>query len=743
MTAVALRAPRAAVAVHPLTRAAVKAAVRQGLDSLRADPPQRYSDWATDHFELTGESSHQKGAWEVWPFQVGWMDAFSNDDIEHVDVQKSKRVGYTKTVVGFMAYNIAHRRRKQAVWQPTDDDRDSFVKSEIEPAFAAIPAIAKAKKAGKGAEDTIKLKTYRDSVAHFLGGKAARSYRRITVAVAILDEWSGFDQQVEKSSDPGTLARGRLEGAPHPKFIGGSTPRVKGLCHVERSRLNAQADMRYNIRCPHCKEEHALMWGGKDVTYGFKWDKGRPETVRHVCPHCACEIRQADYLANWVGAWVCIKTGIRYGADQVWRNAAGHPIRPPKHVAFQIWAAYSPQRTWADIVDERLKAQAAYRAGDHGPLQGWTNETAGETWEVMGERVEEHALQARAEPFPLGVVPVGGVHLTAGIDLQGNRWEIGIWAWGRGLESWPVDHCIIEGNPARDEDWAPVELYLQRRFKQAWHGGTLGISSISVDSGHHTHAVYNWARKMLGRMKVHVIKGSSEEGKPIKGTASSQEIKWDGKRWPNGVKVWLIGTDTAKDLLHGQLQIAVPGPGYVHFSQQLPREWYEQLTAEQRIPVRTPTGESYRWVKRRPRNEVLDTRNYAVHAAFMDGLERYTPRDWDRLEAAVQPPRDLFSAPEVAVAAQVAAAGPGAAGSGADDHGAAQSQDLPPDEQAPADVPAPAPAQAEPAHKGPVKSLAAPAPDEPEAPAAPATPKPEPQQQPPQAARSYVPRRWR
>lgn len=634
----------------PEARRAVLAAVRLGLDSLRADPPQRLGDWAADHFRLAGESSHQKGAWQSWPFQIGWMDAFSNDDIEHVDVQKSKRVGYTKTVAAFVAYNIAHRRRKQAVWQPTDDDRDSFVKSEIDPVLDGVAAVRAARRASKAGthKDTINFKAFRDSVAHFLGGKAARAYRRITVAVAMLDEWSGFDQQVEKSSDPGTLAKGRLEGAPYPKFVGGSTPRIKGLCHVERSRLNADADMRYHIRCPHCGDEHPLLWGGKDSPHGIKWTRGQPDTVRHVCPHCGGEIQQGDYLRAWLGDWVCIKTGIRYGQDRTWRDAAGAEIRPPRHVAFQIWAGYSPQRTWADIVREFEQAVAALEQGNVGPMQGFVNETLGETWEIVGDRTEEHALQARAEPYALATVPIGALVLTAGVDVQGSRWEIGVWGWARGLESWPIAHHVIEGNPADERDWEAVATYLQRRYPQAWHGGSLGIDAISIDSGHHTQAVYNWVRSMRGKLNVVAIKGASEPGKPIVCPASGQEVNWRGQKWPNGVQLYPVGTDTAKDLLHGQLQTTEPGPGYVHFSHQLPREWYEQLTAEQRILVRTPTGEQHRWVKRRPRNEVLDCRNYALHAAYRLQLHKHTDQRWTRLEAAIQPPRDLFAPPPVA-----------------------------------------------------------------------------------------------
>lgn len=644
------------VALPREARKAIRQAVRRGMEPLQADPPQNLSEWAEDHFQLAGESSHQKGAWESWPFQIGIMDAFSSDAIEQVDVQKSKRVGYTKMVTAYVAYNIAHRRRKQALWQPTDDDRDSYVKSEIEPILDLVPAVRAMRSSGKGTEDTIKLKTFRGSVLHLLGGKAARAYRRITVAVSILDELDGFDQQVEKSSDPMTLARGRLEGAPYPKLVAGTTPRIKGLSHIERSRLQADADMRYHIACPHCGVDHPLMWGGKKAAHGFKWEEGDPASVRHVCPHCHGAISQGDYLRGWVGTWVCERTGLRYGVDRVWRSEDGAPCRPPRHVAFRIWAAYSPQRSWESIVREALAAKQALELGDTGPMQGWVNETLGETWELQGDKVDEHALQARAEPYPLGQVPVGALVLTAGLDVQGNRVEIGTWGWGPGLESWAVAHDIVEMNPQADDDWDQVETMLRRRFPQAWHGGSLGIESISIDANYQTQAVLNFVRRMQATgMRIYAVRGEGEPTKPIKCAGSPQDVTWRGKKHPKSVKLWGVGTKAAKDLLHGQLEIAQPGPGYVHTSQQLDREWYEQLTAEHRILVRTPTGEVQRWVKRRPRNEVLDTRNYALHAAVMLGLQSWTEAKWSQVRQAVQPPRDLFSidvpAPQMPAAA--------------------------------------------------------------------------------------------
>ncbi|WGT64988.1 phage terminase large subunit family protein [Variovorax paradoxus] len=631
---------------------AVGKAVGLGLSSLRAEVFQTLSEWAADNFKLAGESSHQKGGWLAWSFQVGILDFMSDDRIEELDVKKSKRVGYTKMVTAFVAYNIAHRRRKQALWQPTDDDRDSYVKSEIDPILDArdgVPAVQAARRKGGGSDDTIKMKKFRDSVLHLLGGKAKRAYRRITVAISILDEWSAFDQTIEKSGDPGGLAKGRLEGAPYPKFVGGSTPGVKGLCHVERAALNAEGFVRFYIDCKHCGLEHPLKWGGKEMLHGFKWDRGNPASVRHVCPHCRKSIRQSDFLHGGLpmqGTWVCEKTGKRFGPDRIWRDSAGMPTRPPKTLGLHIWAAYSPQRTWESIVKEFEEALDAMARGDAGPMQLFVNETLGETWEVVGERTDEHALQSRAEAYPLKTVPAGGLVLTAGVDVQRDRWEIDVWAWGRGLESWHVEHHVIQGNPASEDDWEPVAAYLSSRYVQAWHGGSMGLSAISIDSSDQTQAVYNWVRKMQHLLpKLRAVKGRGEENVPVLGPSSPQEVRWNGKKIPNGIKLWNVGVDSAKDLLLGQLAIEKPGPGYVHFSQELPKEWFEQLTAEQRILVKVHGKEVYRWVKRRPRNEVLDNRNYALHAAFGLGLHNHTDKRWNDLEAAVQPARDLFSSP--------------------------------------------------------------------------------------------------
>ncbi len=627
------------------TLRAVLAAVTSGMGPMLAVKPMALSEWAEQHFFLSAEASHTQGRWVAYPFQRGWMDAFSNDDIEEVTVRKAKRVGYTKTLLAFIAYNAAHRRRKQALWQPTDDDRDSFVKSEIDPMMRDVKALAPVLLTGK--EDTMKLKSFLGSVLHILGGKAARAYRRITVAVSMLDEADGFDQKIEKSSDPITLARGRLEGAPFPKLVAGSTPRTKGLSHIEYREDHADARMVYHITCPHCSAEHPLLWGGSKVVHGFKWDGSDIATVRHVCPHCHGTITQADYLRIWdVDAmWVSSCGRFRYNHHaRRWTNEHGDAITAPRHVAFHVWTAYSPQRSWSDIVREFLEASTKSKTGETGPLEGFVNETLGELWEESVDKADQHALAVRAESYRRFTVPLGGLVLVAGVDVQDNRFEVVVWAIGRGEEMWCVDYSVITANPADEREWDKLDAYRQTIFSH--HSGqSIKIEAMAVDTGgHFTHQAYNYCRTRE-RQRVFAVRGDPKPSKMVKGKATIQDVNWRGQILKRGVRLWYVGTDTAKDLIYGRLCVTQPGAGYVHFTKDLPPEFYGQLTAESRIPQRTARGVEYKWVNtKRARNEALDCTVYAIFCTHQLGLHTYTAAMWKKLEDAVQPATaDLFA----------------------------------------------------------------------------------------------------
>jgi len=625
--------------------AEIQKSIRMGLKSLEAPPPLRLSEWAAEHFYLSSESSYVQGKWEAYPFQIAILDAISNDDIEELVFKKSARVGYTKMIVAAMGYFAHHKRRNQAIWQPTDDDAKEFVKVELDTMLRDVPALQDVmpRSSGRDSGNTLSSKRFLGSMLFIRGGKAAKNYRRLSVDVAILDELDGFDIDIEKEGSPDKLAKKRTEGATFPKQIMGSTPKLKGFSRIEAREQQCDLRFLYHVPCPSCTELHSIQWGGKDKSYGFKWINADPETVGHACPHCGVIYDQADYLSIWKnGRWIA-EDGTWIDASGHFRSGIGDVVAAPRAIAFHIWTAYSPQTTWVQIAREFLAATEKARAGDASELKTFVNTTLGETWEEEVEKTDVDALISRAEKYTLRKVPMGGLVLVAGVDVQSNRFEVVVWAIGRGEEMWVVDYHIIDANPADERDWEEkLDPYLLMRFRHS-AGQSLAIEAVGIDTGgHFTHQCYNFCRART-RRRIYAVKGENHPGRPVKGRSSLQDVNYRGSILKRGVRLWMVGTDTAKDLIHGRLQVTAVGPGYMHFSASLPAEFYAQLTAEVRVLQKTSSGEQYRWVKRQTRNEVLDCTVYAMFAAHTLDLHRYTDRMWTKLEAAVCPPvTDMF-----------------------------------------------------------------------------------------------------
>ena len=250
----------------------LRKAMERGLASLRAPPPMTLDQWAERHFYLSAESSQGEQKWESYPFQRGILCMMGDDHIEEVDLRKSARVGYSKMLMASVGYDATHKRRSQCLWQPTDDDSDEFCKAEIEPMLRDVQALRDEFPDfnRKNKFNTLNFKKFRHAALYLKGGKSAGNFRRMTLQSAKLDEFDGFDQKIEGSADPFTLAFKRLEGATFPKLIAGTTPRRKGTSHIEKREIVADVRMSFRVPCKHCGVEHPLLWGGKHGAYGFK-----------------------------------------------------------------------------------------------------------------------------------------------------------------------------------------------------------------------------------------------------------------------------------------------------------------------------------------------------------------------------------------------------------------------------------------------------------------------------------------
>jgi phage terminase large subunit GpA-like protein len=144
---------------------------------------------------------------------------------------------------------------------------------------------------------------------------------------------------------------------------------------------------------------------------------------------------------------------------------------------------------WAQIVREFQSAIKKAKRGDTSELKTFVNTTLGETWEEEVEKADHEQLKQRAEPYALRTLPMGVLAVTAGIDVQDDRFEITAWGWGEGEESWTVDHVVLQANPASEASWDQLDAYLKTTYQHAG-GQVLGIEAAAIDTGgHFTHQV--------------------------------------------------------------------------------------------------------------------------------------------------------------------------------------------------------------------------------------------------------------
>lgn len=638
----------------------VERRLQRGMAAWGAPEPMTLDAWAREHFYLSAESSYVEQAWTPWPFQRAIMSCISNDDIAEVDLKKSARVGYTKIILAAVGYFAEHKRRNQGLWQPTDEDRDEFVKSELDPMLRDVACMRTVLPSflSRHKDNTLQQKKFIGSMLHLKGAKAAKNFRRISIDVGYLDEADACDRDVEKEGDPPGLILKRLEGATFPKFVVGTTPKLRGFSIIDDRCAIADARFTYQIACPHCGGRHALTWGGKDQDHGFKWTDNDPATARHLCPHCAALITQAEYLAAAdTGVWISEDGALWLHHDGRFTDRAGSPVTAPRHVAFHVWTAYSPVVSWPSIVRDFLAAQAEFDSGKPEKLKTWTNTTKGESWEGEIERTDADELRNRAEPFKLRQVPRDCLLLLCGADTQDNRVEFHVWGYGIGGETWTIDHHVIFGNPTTTALWDECEAWLRSAQYPHACGQTLGIHATAIDSGgHHADAVYAFAHR-LKALRVHAIKGASGRERSIENGNTKVAFRWNGRTERLGPTLWHVGTNLAKDRLKARLDITAPGPGYVHLSDELSDEWFKQLAGEVRATRQYRGGTESRWTPVRKRNEAIDCAAYAIW--LEERLDLWHPKRakfWQELHQRLNPPLDLFTAPPPAAPQETAAA---------------------------------------------------------------------------------------
>jgi phage terminase large subunit GpA-like protein len=624
-------------------------------EAIRPRPPARFRDWLPKNIVLVdGPKKGELWALEDAPYLGDIADCLS---VEHscnlVTVRKSQQTGVSILALAWALY-IADTAPDNTIYGlPSIDFLQDMNSQKLQPLIEAwqtetgkkiiFPAVSRS-----GAGSTIYEKRFAGGSLMLANANVATDLSGKTTRYGVKDEVSKWQTHVN-GDDPETLFFGRFTAFRRTKsfkIFELSTPEIDtgdelgdapGHCRIDRSFK--RSDQRFwNIQCPEC---HAWQ---KQFYENFILERDHPHRSRYQCENCNHEISETERVIG-------VRNG-RYIA-----TAAG----PDRHPGFHVDAFDSLMMSYEAIAEDVLNHAKQGGLGEKGVY----NLVLGLPAKVKGNAPEYERLMERREPFAEMTVPADGLILTAGADVQHN----GIWtvvlAFGEDRQSWVLGIRFFEGatDNILEGAWVDLDKFFAKPLADAF-GGERRIEAMAVDGGDggRTNQVLEWCRR---RANAYAIKGVGGRGIPAISVPAKKSVTKRGKRkrfgsamlWPVGN--WGLKSELFANLHKPGLRSGEPAdpPGYVHFGEFLPKEYFLQLTAEAFVAevVRGKIHEEWKVLRRD--NHCLDAHVYGMAMAELLGLSTMKADDWAVLRKRLGPKpepdllnglRQLAKAPEEA-----------------------------------------------------------------------------------------------
>lgn len=506
------------------------------------------------------------------------MDAISDPSTHTIVLMKPAQIVGTEITLNAIGYFIDQDPSSILIVQPTLEISDWWSKRRLTPMLRDTPALrGKVREIrARHSDNTIREKAFDGGSLTITGANSPSGLASRPIRIVINDDTDRFPASAGSEGSPIDLSVKRSTTFWNRKHIQVSSPGRKDISNIEPAYESS--DMRRcHVPCPYCDHFQVLVWG--QVQWPKETVKGKevhqPKLAVYICKKCGGEITDAD-------------------KPEMLRRHRWIPEKEFDGVAgFHLNEIYSPWVTFAEMAANFLKAKKLPDT-----LQTFVNTSLAQTWEDKGESVEDETLYGRCEVYD--VIPQAGMVLTAGVDVQDNRLECEVVAWGEDEENWGVEYAVLWGDPRTDQVWHDLDGWLLREFEHE-SGHRMRVSACAIDSGFLSDEVYaytgnKWHRRIIS------TKGYATHGRPLLSKPSRNNMY--------KARVFPIGTSTAKDVLYGRLAIQKPGPGYCHFPTTYDQEYFDQLTAEKAVKVWRSGRATRTWVlkSKHRRNEALDIR---------------------------------------------------------------------------------------------------------------------------------------
>jgi phage terminase large subunit GpA-like protein len=567
-------------------------------------PRLTMSEWAERYRVLSAEATANHGPWrnDVVPYLPEIMDAISDRETQEVVVVSPSQAAKTETILNAIGYFIHQEPSPLLVVQPTVETGESFSKDRVAnmirdcPALSALVAPARSRESN----NTILSKGYPGGQLDITGANAPSGLAMRPKRVILLDERDRHPRSAGSEGDVKAIARARTRSYQRRrKIVEVSSPTDVETSLIWPSYLEGTQEV-YEVPCPACDTFQTLHFDR------LKWaldDAGKvaQASVAYECAACAHKIPARDKGAVLrAGRWTATATP-----------------RVPHKRSFHIHGLTAAFALWEELAQEFVTANTqkdpAMRAD---MLRAFFNTSLGELFVDQQTETQKDVLRARAKRYDGGggedpvafYVPREAALLTAGVDLQHDRGEIVVRAWGVGETSWLIERVILRGDTSQPAWWAQLEQFRTTRTWRHESGARLMVRAMAIDAGDGTHArqVYQYCAPRLGQ-HVYAIKGSSNPSAPM--------IPVKPTRVKPG-RLYVIGVHSLMDRLYRRLGMTEPGPGWLYFNDYADEDYVTQLLSMRR-KVDEKTRKRVWQATPGVRNEVADCETYAFAALLL------------------------------------------------------------------------------------------------------------------------------
>lgn len=559
------------------------------------------SQWADKHrWLVAGTNAPGKWRTDLTPYLRDIQDDLSeHSPVRTVVFIKSSGVGGTEAMFNWLGYVMAHLgNRDLLVVVPSLELRDRSFNPRLSKMIAENPPLADlVSRASRSSANRADILEYGANARVIkAGANSADSLRSDHLPYVICDEVDAYKWDVGGEGDPMTLIENRQSTYSRAKTFLVSTPTVADESRIDQAYQRSDR-RRYHVPCPHCGDFHHLKFGNLKYRTEIAEEPtpGAVETkvvvdAWYACESCGAEIPEGEKTTMLArGRWIAERPRVKL--------VRGYHIN-------SLYAPIGLGLGWRQVAQKWVDVQ-----GDTAAMKAFVNTYLGEVWREEGDGADAASVLARVELYTLASLRAARQvrRLTAGADVQKDRIECSLVAWGDGEEGWLLDHQIFPGDTATPEPWAELGEFLR----------DARVAMVCVDAGYNTSMAKDFC---AGKTWALPTKGIAGMGRPMIEDARRRKQRLRVRR-RQGQPIEPIGVDQAKSLIYARLKLQVPGPGYLHFPADpaFDDEYFAQLAAEQLVKRIRGSRVFSEWKQIRPRNEALDCLILALAACRLAG----------------------------------------------------------------------------------------------------------------------------